>query len=247
MCGRSTHLYRWRDIYEHLAGFLNALDPGLIDLDGPEPAYNVAPMDRVPVLRHDGRGITGATMQWWLVPHWSKSPDSPYPTFNARSETAHEKPTFRSSFRERRCVMPVSGFYEWAKQPDGGKQPYYITRADGNALLLAGLWDAWGAPGVGPVLESCTMLTTGANTQMSAVHDRMPCILEPEQVHAWLDPNMIDHDEIGGHLRPAADGLLAMHPVDRRVGNVRDKSPDLIRRLNEAERPAKPGPDLWSQ
>lgn len=231
MCGRTTHLYTWREIYDQLAGFLDALDPTLADLDGPEPAYNVPPKAEVPVLRNKDGVIAGAMMQWWLVPHWSKSPDSRYPTFNARSETAHEKPAFRTPFRERRCIVPVSGFYEWAKLPGGGKQPYYITRADGQVLLFAGLWDTWGDPSIGPPLESCTVLTTAANAQMSGVHDRMPCILEPEHLQAWMSSDTESVDVIRDLLEPAAEGLLQMHAVDPRVGNIRNTGIDLIEPL----------------
>ncbi|MEL6497822.1 MAG: SOS response-associated peptidase [Planctomycetota bacterium] len=231
MCGRTTHLYTWREIYDHLARFLDALDPAMADLDGPAPAYNVPPKAHVPVLRRLNETVAASTMQWWLVPHWSRSPDSTYPTFNARSETAHQKPAFRGPFRDRRCVLPVSGFYEWAKLPGGGKQPYYITRADGAPLLFAGLWDAWGDPTIGPPLESCTVLTTNANEQMLAVHDRMPCVLEPEQIEGWLSSQRTHDDDIKSDLRPAANGVLQMHEVDARVGNVRNTGPELIRRL----------------
>ncbi len=228
MCGRFTYLYRWRQIYEILSEFLAGLDPALADLDGPTPSYNVGPKSVVPVLRNGAEGVTGTTMRWWLIPSWSLTPDIKFPTFNARSEEAAKKNSFRKPFRERRCVLPVSGFYEWAKRPDGSKQPYYITRADGEVIMFAGLWDAWGDPEVGPPIESCTILTTSANTQMEPVHDRMPCVLEAEQLAAWLDPEMTDPDEIGGYLNPAADGVLTMHPVGRKVGNVRNQGAGLI-------------------
>lgn len=165
-------------------------------------------------------------MQWWLIPHWSKTPEAKYATFNARSEEAAKKPACRDAFTKRRCVIPASGFYEWQKHEDGSKTPHYITRVDDDPLYFAGLWEHWTDGDA--VLESCTILTTAANEQMKAVHHRMPCILEPEQCPAWMDPEQRDRDAALSFLMPAADGLLTMHAVDPRVGNVRNNDGSLI-------------------
>jgi putative SOS response-associated peptidase YedK len=115
-------------------------------------------------------------------------------------------------------VLPVSGFYEWKKDAAGGKQPYYITRADGQPVYFAGLWDCWRDE-----LESCTILTCRPNAEMAKVHSRMPCILEPERIAGWLSPEMEDPEQVAGFLAPAADGVLQMHPVSRRVNNARNQ------------------------
>jgi len=228
MCGRFTYKFTWKQIHEQLEMFGAALSRASRDMRGPKPSYNAAPKSQVPVLRRGDDGLDALEMRWWLLPHWSKTPDIKYATFNARSEDAASKSTFRTPFRKRRCVIPASGFYEWKKLDDETKQPYYITRADGQPIYFAGLWDRWGDPEIGPPIESCAILTTAPNAEMSGVHNRMPCILEPESVAGWLDPAKSTPEELGGYLATAADGLLAMHTVDRRVGNVRNNDAGLI-------------------
>jgi putative SOS response-associated peptidase YedK len=227
MCGRFTYRYTWRQIHEHLAGFTAALSAEALRRADPSPRYNVPPRAIVPVLRAGPDGLDTAEMQWWLIPGWSKSSEAKYATFNARSEDAASKPAFRGPYRHRRCIVPASGFYEWATRADGSKQPQYITRADGAVLYFGGLWDRWADPGTGVELESCTILTAGANAEMSRVHDRMPCIIEPEDVAAWVDPELTARERVAAFLHPAADGLLTMHAVDSRVGNVRNEGEGL--------------------
>jgi len=162
-------------------------------------------------------------MQWWLVPSWSKTPEVQYSTFNAKSEDAATKPAFRAPFRNRRCVIPASGFFEWKKLDDGSKQPYYITRADGKPMYFAGVWDRWHDE-----LDSCAILTVSAKTQMQQLHTRMQCILEVEQLERWMDVHTTDVSAVQPMLHPAPDGVLTMKPVDPRVGNVRNNDPALI-------------------
>lgn len=222
MCGRYTHKYTWRQIHAHLVAFEAAI---AALLDGPAPSYNVAPKATIPALRSDGSALEIFAPQWWLVPAWSKTREISYATFNAKSEEAASKPAFRDPFRNRRCVIPASGFYEWKKAGDGAKQPHYIQRADGDPIYFAGLWDRW--EGADEALDSCTILTTSPNAEMSELHDRMPCILEPEQVAPWCDPGLTDVDAIQAFLRPAADGILSTWPVSHRVGSVRNNDPSL--------------------
>ncbi|MEL7473315.1 MAG: SOS response-associated peptidase [Planctomycetota bacterium] len=223
MCGRFTHLYQWKQIHDQLTAFGIAMERAL---DGPEPSYNAPPKAMIPALRETESGLAAFFPQWWLVPHWSKTPDAKYATFNARSEDASKKPAFREPFRYRRCVIPASGFYEWKEEADGAKQPHYITRADGAPIYLAGLWDQW-EDGT-TFLESCTILTTTPNAEMSELHHRMPCVLEPERVGAWCARGTDRVDDVASFLAPSPDGTLSMRPVDRRVGNVRHNDPDLL-------------------
>jgi putative SOS response-associated peptidase YedK len=121
---------------------------------------------------------------------------------------------FRDAFRRRRCIIPASGYYEWRKMSDG-KQPYFISAADGGVLSFAGLWDRWTHPQTGEVLTSCTIIVTAANAFTRAIHDRMPAILEPADFSGWLGGN-------AGTtlLRPAAEDRLRMWPVSRRVNRT---------------------------
>jgi putative SOS response-associated peptidase YedK len=220
MCGRYANIFQaWTEIW---------IDGELYQVPESDPVvrYNIAPRAQVPVMVAHGTGLGIRIMQWWLIPHWSKSPDAKYSTFNARSEDAASKPAFRGPFARRRCVVPCSGFYEWKKHDDGSKTPHYITRADGNPLYFAGLWDRWEDGET--VLESCVILTTTSNEEMEQIHHRMPCILEPEQCVGWSDPEMHDRDTIRSFLGRSKNGVLMMHQVDRRVGNVRNDSAGLI-------------------
>ena len=186
----------------------------------PEPRYNLAPTQGAPVIRElDGERRLDQ-LRWGLIPGWAKSPgDVKHNLFNARAETVAEKPSFRSAFKSRRAVMPASGFYEW-RTVDGVKQPYYISRVDGGAMLFAALWERW-AQG-GESLESSTIITTHSNEFMQQLHNRMPVILEPGELETWLQDGPFEL------LRPAADGVLQAWPVSRAVGNVRNQGPELL-------------------
>jgi putative SOS response-associated peptidase YedK len=152
--------------------------------------YNVAPGDAVLAVTTDREGAPrGDVLRWGLVPHWAGDPDSlGLKLINARSETMAEKPAFRDAFERRRCLVVADGFYEWEKRPDGTKQPWWVTRPDGEPFAFAGLWATWRArPDVEP-LRTCTIVTTGASTQLAHIHDRMPVMLDPGAEAAWLDP-----------------------------------------------------------
>jgi len=230
MCGRYTHLFTWRQLYEHLSAVIRTLDAARFTTSGPPKHYNVAPTLDIPALRTEDDGIVPVFLRWWLTPHWSKAPSTKYAMFNARSEDAASKPAFRAPFRKRRCVVPASGFFEWKKLGDKDKQPWYITRADGDPIYFAALWDRWEDPtGEQAPVESCAILTTGPNAEMRELHHRMPCVLEPEDIEAWCDPAMTDPDKAADLLRPAPDGTLEAIAVSTRVNNARkNNDPSLI-------------------
>lgn len=225
MCGRLVFVFTWGEINT----YIGAIDLSLVAeswaLDEIPVSYNAAPTASVPVLRspqdQQARGdLELAMLRWWLLPAWSKTPEIRYATFNAKSEEAASKPAFRGPMRNRRCVLPVNGFYEW-KKLGGAKQPYYISRADGELMMLAGLWDRWVSQDGSEIIESCTVLTAEPNAEMREVHNRMPCVLEPEDVGGWCDPRVREVGGLERLLGPAADGVLTMHEVDPRVGNAR--------------------------
>jgi putative SOS response-associated peptidase YedK len=141
----------------------------------------------MPVIVRDG-AREFATMRWGLVPWWWSKPlkELRMATFNARGDTVAEKPVFREAFQRRRCLMPVSGYYEWQDTPTG-KQPYYFTARDGSPILtIAGLWDRWRDRATGHTLQPCAMIITNANDFVGEVHDRMPVLLQPADFDAWL-------------------------------------------------------------
>ncbi|MBO0751654.1 MAG: SOS response-associated peptidase [Bradyrhizobiaceae bacterium] len=217
MCGRFTQRYTWRDVHE-----LYGLPGAARNL---QAHYNIAPTDAVDAVIA-GDGQTGlVSMRWGLVPSWWKKSLKDLPaTFNARAETVADKPMFRDAFQRRRCIIPASGYYEWCKTGHG-KQPWYISAADGGVLSFAGLWDMWTNPQTGEPLRSCTIIVTAANALTRAVHDRMPVLLEPADFLDWLGGT-------GGPslLRPAAEHRLRMWPVSQRVNRTGtgDDDPTLI-------------------
>lgn len=199
----------------------------LVGLPHPGPEdLNLAPTQSCAVLRMDGAGEPElAEMRWWLTPYWSKEPSTKYSMFNAKSETAAKSPAFREPYRKRRCVVPISGFYEWSKQTQDGKVnkvPYYIKPSATDGLLLAGLWDRWKNPESNEVLESFTVLTTQAHPAMTFVHHRQPVMLSPEDALAWLDPTKATED-----MQEFFSSLLPMEldaiPVSTHVNNARHK------------------------
>ena len=193
----------------------------LVGLPHPGPDnFNAAPTETIQVLRLDEDGEPElAPMRWWLTPHWSKAPSTKYAMFNARSETAATSPAFREPYRKRRCVVPVSGFYEWSRQ-NNRKLPYLLKPHDQPGLLLAGLWDRWRNPDTDEVLDSFTVLTVPASPAMALIHNRQPLMLSVEEARAWMDPESKDFESlIDSDLPVEIDAV----PVSTHVNNARNK------------------------
>jgi putative SOS response-associated peptidase YedK len=195
-------------------------------LDAPPsvaPRFNIAPGQEVLAIRARRDGSRGADLlRWGLVPSWSDPASSGSSLFNARAETAAQRPAFRDAFRARRCIVPASGFYEWADRGDF-RQPYWIAPGDGAPFGIAGLWERWISPD-GAALESCTLLTTNANARVAALHVRMPAILAPETYGAWLDSER-SVGALAELLTPLATSALALRPVGTRVNRVENDDP----------------------
>ncbi|MEM9382566.1 MAG: SOS response-associated peptidase, partial [Planctomycetota bacterium] len=179
----------------------------LFALDGvPEydARFNAAPSQELPVVVSDGpeRARAARPMRWGLVPSWAKDSKIGYRTINARSETAAEKPSFRAAFKRRRCLVPASWFYEWKRDGDE-KVPFRIRRADERPLAFAGLWEHWKGSSSEPARTSFTILTTAANQDIGDLHDRMPCLVEPDDFDRWLTPEVDDAEATKRLLAPA--------------------------------------------
>ena len=191
------------------------------------PRYNIAPTQPVAVVRRSTEGEREMViMHWGLIPHWAKAASFARRTINARSETAAEKPSFRAAFRRRRCLVPVSGYYEWQKT-GGPKQPYFIRMRDGGVFAFAGLWESWSSP-EGSEIDSCTILTMAPNERMAAIHDRMPVILPPERYDAWLDTGQTHSAPALDLIRPIPEEALTAIPVTPHVNNPRHEGPQCI-------------------
>jgi putative SOS response-associated peptidase YedK len=222
MCGRFTQQRPTSELAEIFDAENLADDPG--------GHFNVAPTDEAAVVvqREDRRAIT--TYRWGLVPHWSADARGAAGRINARAETVAVTPAFRESFLRRRCIVPVDSFYEWRNE-NGVRQPYRIVRRDGLPLALAGLWAGWKDPSNGQVRRTFTIVTTGANTAIADLHDRMPVALPADRWPRWLDTHASDPGELHAMLIPDEDEALDIYPVVRLVNDVRKDGPELIEPL----------------
>jgi putative SOS response-associated peptidase YedK len=190
--------------------------------------YNIAPTQTVAAVRESDGGRFLSHLRWGLVPSWSKDLSIGYKLLNARSETVAEKPSFRSAFKHRRCLIPASGFYEWQKI-GSRKQPHFIRPRDGDLFSFAGLWESWNDK-EGEVVESCTILTTEANELMRPLHDRMPVILDSSSEGTWLDPTA-SPDALRSLFTPYASERMEAYSVNPWVSNARNQGPKCLEPL----------------
>jgi putative SOS response-associated peptidase YedK len=218
MCGRFTTKMTWAEIVALYRLTMKAPPHNM-------PArYNVCPTDPMDVVHQRDGERELVSMRWGLVPHWWHRPleELRAATFNARAETVETKPFFRDAFEHNRCLIPMSGYYEWRDTP-AGRQPYYFTARDSSPILTAaGIWSSWKNRETGQPLLSCTMLITEPNEFVAEVHDRMPALLTQKQFEPWLS------GEAGvDYLKPAGnDLLLQMWPVSTRVNSSKAPADD---------------------
>lgn len=230
MCGRYVNALTEQELLDEFELAVKADDPRLLPEDW-HPSFNVAPTHEVLVVAGPTEKLPERHLEparWGLVPSWAKDPGIGARMINARSETVAEKPSFRSAFAKRRCLVPASGYYEWQVTPDG-KVPHYIHAADDAALAFAGLYEFWRDKAAGDGAEwlvTCTILTTAARGEMTAIHDRQPVMLTHEERGGWLDPESTPDELFAAIDAPAPE--LAWHHVGKAVGSPRNNSPELI-------------------
>jgi putative SOS response-associated peptidase YedK len=219
VCGRFNLFAAPREVADLFA---------LCDVPDLPARYNIAPSQMVATveLQSDRPGRVLTMMRWGLVPHWSKG-DKPAAFINARAESAAVKPAFRDSFRKRRCLIPASGFFEWAKT-GSAKQPYHFHQPGGSLFAFAGLWDRWTGP-AGPI-QSCCILTTEANEVVRPLHDRMPVIMPPADFDKWLD-SKADPAGLEQLLRPLPANELQADAVSTLVNSPKNEGPELLKAL----------------
>ena len=194
-----------------------------------QPTYNLAPTDPIPLVRYDaGAGNRELVVaRWGLIPYWARDLKIGYSTFNARCEDVENKPAFRDAFKRRRCLIPLDNFYEWKQVGPKEKQPYAIALKEGALMAMAGLWETWRSPAK-ETIRSATIITCPPNELVAELHDRMPVILPPEAWPVWLGEEPADTQRLKALLKPYPAEGLAMWPVDKRVGNVKNNDPSLI-------------------
>ena len=212
MCGR-YRLSRRKQLVEEYFD----TDSGVEDW---VPRYNIAPTQPVPVIRQNPKEPSRelSVMRWGLIPSWANDSSVAASMINARSETASTKPAFCDALKSRRCLIPADGFYEW-QRTGKTKQPYCFEVNEGALFAFAGLWDGWKDAG-GNWIKTCSILTTTPNAVTSAVHDRMPVILDQDCYDLWLDPGMKDVSAASELLKPCDARQMRCYPVSSRVNSV---------------------------
>lgn len=193
-----------------------------------EPRYNIAPTQEITAVRETEDGREMAFYKWGLIPSWAKDTSMGARLINARSETVREKPAFRHAFKQRRCIIPADGFYEW-QRTDGRKQPFFFQMRDESPFGFAGLWEQWKGE-EGQVINSCTILTTAANEVLRPVHDRMPVILRPDDYSLWLDHDTRKLEVVVDLLRPYPADEMTSYPVSTLINSPRSQGERLIER-----------------
>ena len=223
MCGRFVGFRRLEELIEHFP-----IDVANIDVS---PSYNIAPTQEIlAISRHDDRNHL-EKLHWGLVPFWAKDTRNGSRMINARSETVAAKPSFRTAFKWRRCLILADGFYEW-KGVKGNKQPMFLTLPDGRPFAFAGLWEDWDNMGKEPTAyRSCSILTREASVSVMPIHNRMPVILKPQAYVAWLSRDNQDVRMLQDLLQNEVYTELKSVPVSRQVNSAKVNRPGNIRPL----------------
>jgi putative SOS response-associated peptidase YedK len=199
--------------------------------------WNIKPTNDVYIIKNQAIEIAS----WGMIAHWSKSDDeaakSQSSAINARSESVHEKPTFKSAFRSNRCLLPATGYYEWASELGKykTKQPIYVSRDDEKLLAFSGIFQSWTSPS-GKVIQSVAIITRQAVGQLAQVHSRMPVFLPRERWQDWMNPKINDVDKIRALMDvPTPDANLRFHPVSSAVNSITGSGPGLIEQIELGE------------
>ncbi len=197
--------------------------------DLPEvPNYNVCPTVQIPVVTSDGGSRRLRPMRWGFIPHWYKKPNGGPLLINARAETIAEKPAFRAACRERRCLVPVTGFYEWFRDGDATPLPWFVQRENKMPLVMAGIWQEWQFED--NHLTTCAIVTTAANQAMARIHHRIPVILEESDWPLWLGEAGKGAATL---MKSAPEDALSFHRVGTEVNRNRATGKDLMAPLSE--------------
>ena len=215
--------------------FTLTVDPGQLQeafpwVDFPDQIpqrFNIAPSQPVAVVPNDGNNRLDF-FNWGLIPFWAKDPKIGSRMINARSETIAEKPSFRGSFKYKRCLILADGFYEWQKLPGSkSKIPHFIHLRDRQPFAFAGLWDSWNSED-GSEIRSCTIITTEPNQLLVNIHNRMPVILKPESYKDWIKVGENDPYLLMSFLKPFPNEAMEAYPVSTMVNSPQNDSPDCV-------------------
>jgi putative SOS response-associated peptidase YedK len=235
MCGAFVYVYVGGVRYQMMGSGVERAGVGELIARRPDlgTRFNVRPtQDVVVIVSEDGRPVA-RPMRWGLIPSWANPDKLPRNTFNARVDRLASSSMWRGPFKRSRGIVPANGFFEW-KKTDGSKQPMYITPKEGDILSFAAVYDSW-INEHGETVESCAIVTTGANDFMSSIHDRMPAILDEETVALWLDPATTDAENLQPILIPASNDILQAHPVSTRANSYKNDDASLIAEVSNTK------------
>ena len=220
MCGRFTLTATTTTLTETF--------PGLELADQPNPRYNITPTQEVAVVANNNP-VKIEFFRWGLIPSWAKDPAIGNRMINARSETLAEKPSFRTAYKRRRCLILADGYYEWCKAPDSGvKTPYYIRMASEQPFAFAGLWEQWKPARESDAILSCAIITCPPNEMLEQIHHRMPVILENDAYDLWLNPTDQAPAELNHLLQPYPAEEMTAYAVSRLVNKPSNDTPNCI-------------------
>jgi len=225
MCGR----YTLTPSFDELISWYNINEAGEPFHD---PRYNIAPMQMVPAVIHDGKKNRLGRLRWGLVPSWAKDDMMASKMINARAETLLEKVSFKSLVYKKRCLIPADSFYEW-KTLNGKKQPMRFMLKSNRMFSFAGLYDSWINPSNGEKVSTCTIITTSPNSLVADVHDRMPVIIHRKDEQDWLDRNNTNMNQLTSLLSPYPVEEMKAYPVSAIVGNVKNDLPECIEEVRQ--------------
>ena len=202
---------------------------------GPEN-FNVAPTTNVWIIRSrpdESNIFTAAEARWWLTPNWVKEISTKYAMFNARAETLEKSPAFKTPFKRKRCIVPISGYYEWQRRQEN-KRPHYVKSAENDALMLAGLWDEWLDPKLDQILISFTIVTCEAAPPLKFLHHRQPVMLGKSDISDWLGPDT-EVAPLHSLVRPNLPHALEIVPVSSFVGSTKNHGPKCIEPVGRSQ------------
>lgn len=230
MCGRYAQSADMRELMEQFEVTGSSPQQSL-------PAnWNIAPTNPIYIVRADSSDFTKnsiATVSWGLIAPWlsdlNEAKSSQSRAINARSESIHEKPTFRAAFKSTRCLIPAEGYYEWATALGkfAPKQPFFISARNGKQLPVAGIWSSWRAPS-GDIIQSASIITQEAHGELAEIHSRMPVFMPRDRWDQWLDPNNNSVENLKALMlveSPAA--IVVARPVSSAVNSVAKNSQEL--------------------
>jgi putative SOS response-associated peptidase YedK len=195
-----------------------------------QPSYNIAPSQSVVAVINNGRHNKMGYLRWGLIPPWAKDMSIGHKMINARSETLLEKPSFRTAYKKKRCLIIADSFYEWKRLDEKRKIPMRIKLKSEELFAMAGLWENWQSP-EGKSIFSCTVITTTPNKLVEGIHDRMPVILRPEDERTWLDPSINDTRILEPLMTPLDEKLMEVYEVSSLVNSPKNNSIELIHRI----------------